>query len=211
MARGTAWLISGGLALALASATRAAHADGAMDRSPGFTIGARVGGAVPFGHVSGNYAGDAVEGAVPIWLDLGYRFSHHFSIGAEVSYAVAYIPDNGFGGCDGVTTDCTGHLWRFGISAIWHFLPCFKFDPWTSLGVGYEQLGLAATDALSGEDLGTAYLSGPQFVHVGLGGDYHVDRLFDVGPFVDVSVADYQTDDSVHYWLTFGLRATLNP
>jgi hypothetical protein len=212
MASGRAWALFGVLATASAISPRLARADGWEDRTAqGAFVGARFGGAIPFGHVSGNAASDVYLGGLAIWLDLGYRISKHLAIGGEVAYGITYIPNNGIGGCDGVTEDCTGHTWRFGASAIWHFLPCFRFDPWTSLGMGYEIFGNNATDADTGEDLGTAYLSGLQYAHVGLGVDYHVDRLFDIGPFVDFSAGDYNTDDSVHYWLTMGLRATVNP
>lgn len=212
MAARGAWWTLGALALASALAPRAARADGWEDRKPqGWVVGARVAGGVPFGDISGGSASNAFQGTVSLWLDLGYRFSKHFSLAAEGAYSIAYVPNNNFGGCDGVSTDCSGTVWRLGASAIWHFLPCFRLDPWVSLGAAYEIFGISATDADTGEDLGTAYLSGPQFVHVGLGVDYHVDRLIDLGPFVDFSAADYNTDDSLHYLLTMGLRATVNP
>jgi hypothetical protein len=199
-----------------------------VPRSPqGISVGVRIGYSIPLGKA---YSGpldlrDLVTGVTPVWIDAGYRISPHLYLGAEFVYAPAIVPPASVTCPDLPSASCSGQQYRIGIDAIYHFLPDAKFDPWAGLGVGYEILNISATDTDTGDPLESVGLHSLPFFHVQGGGDLHVTRVFDFGPFVDLAVGEYasqniydpngnvigSTSTNVHAWLTLGARVTLNP
>ena len=180
----------------------------------GITLGVRIGYSIPLGYTNDHLLSDITSGALPAWVDAGYRFSPRFYAGAEFSYSPAFASTSSNSTCPSQPDiGCSGSQYRFGLDTAYHFEPDRTFDPWVGLGLGVEILNFSATDS-SGATVSSEALSGP-LAHLGLGLDLHTNPLVDVGPFVDIAGAEYTSSDasgnSLHWWLTFGVRATLNP
>ncbi len=191
-------------------------------------LGLRVAYAFPFGEVAGVHApqpglsnlqlSDLTSGQVPVWLDLGVRLYQRFSTGLFVSLGPA------FSRC---VTDahCDALEFRIGLQGSIHLFPRGRFDPWASIGVGYEHLQESQSSVTtpgsptnnSGLVLG---LDGFEaLVHLGF--DYRISRHFGLGPFLAFAIGEYVhqgmtfngvqrgtsiDDRAVHEWLLLGAR-----
>lgn len=207
------------------------------DGPTGIELGLRTGYALPFGNASGGSTfttttgtttattmttgsslSDGVSGQIPLWVDVGYRFTPNFYIGGFFQYGFAFIPNTAATGCGQSGVSCSGHDVMFGADAHYHVLPDAPFDPWIGLGFGYETLTFNLSQGSQSADVSG---SGWQFVNFQVGGDYHVMPSFGVGPFVALSLGQYSSvsvssggsttstdiaNKAMHEWLTFGLR-----
>ncbi len=192
----------------------------------GLTLALRAGFGIPMGNTQTNDSlSDALSSKIPLWVDAGYRFDKHFFAGAYFQYAFGMVnSSNALGGsvCNQPGVSCSAYVMRFGIEGIYTFMPEATFAPWVGIGTGYE-LG-----HLHGEGPGGSVTVSPkgfEFFNLQVGGDYRVSPLFSVGPYAAFSLGQYSTlsidptpvgyDDSiasksVHEWLQFGLKGTLN-
>jgi hypothetical protein len=176
-----------------------------------------------------NALADDTHGAIPLWLDVGYRLTPHWMLGV---YGMAgfVLPktaegiDPLGGGCpEGL--DCSAFGVRLGLQAQYRFLPGEPLDPWVGLGVGYEwiwsnvngELFNFAIDASSG-------YSGPDLAHVQGGLDVALGEGASLGPFLSLSAMRYTScsaqlagedvsceldEQSWHGWLMLGARGAL--
>jgi hypothetical protein len=196
------------LSIALA-AVAVAIASPARADDLGVTVGLRASYAFPRGDVTAfSPLSDTTPGAVPLWFDLGYRFTRNIQAGAYFQYAgafglsrVANCPASG---------NCSSGSYRFGLEGIYTAIPDAAFGPWAGLGIGYEVLGTTVEGA-------SRTVKGFELLNLQLGLDWRATSAFSVGPFVSWSVGrfgssssdgvttDFQ-DKSAHSWLQAGLR-----
>ena len=229
--------LAAGVAAAIActslSWTRTARAD----EESGLAIGARVAYAVPFGDAQQEVRPDGTttttsmssfqRGMIPIWFDAGYRFNPSIYLGLFYQYAPTVPPTNncaapGLSSVSGRTT-CDGYEQRFGVEVHYHFRPKEFVDPWVGLGLGMEMSQLNHSTGTS-QDTGSFQAWAPQ-VDLQLGSDLRLSKLIPFGPFLDLSLAQFGTENTydpnnngspvafnktIHGWFTFGLRAQFN-
>jgi outer membrane protein W len=172
----------------------------------GFQLGVRTGWAVPFGAVEkggGNLA-DAVEGQVPIWLDLGYRITPALHAAAVVQYGLGRVTHCPSG------QSCLAQDGRFGLTLDYHFLPSLRFDPYAGVGMAFDVLSL---------DLGsrTTTYRGFEWLNVQVGADWPMSKTLRLGPVMSYGLGQFlwrngSSIDStdVHHWVTFAVRATFD-
>lgn len=230
------------LALLATATAGLARADDAM-ATPRLHLALRTGFGLPLGHyadvrtIAGfrqtdvNALADDTYGAIPIWLDVGYRWSEHWMVGV---YAMAgfVLPktaanaDPLSGGCpEGF--DCSAFGVRLGLQGQYRFTPGGALDPWLGLGVGYESIW----SNLDGELFNTPFEAstrhaGPDLVHVQGGLDFPLGDRARLGPFLSASAMRYTAcsaelagdevdceleEQSWHGWLVIGLRGALEP
>lgn len=193
--------------VALAVALSApAHAD-----DTGFTGGIRASYAFPRGqYVTSQAMSNIVSGAVPLWFDVGYRFTKNLQAGVYFQHAgalgLAFVPN-----CP-VNGNCSGSSYRTGLEVIGSLLPDGTFDPWAGVGIGYEWLA----SNVNGND---RMVRGMEWLNLQLGVDWRASRTFAIGPFVSLSVGRFGSeslggvgtdfnDMSTHNWLQAGLRTS---
>lgn len=242
-ARTRSWLALSLVALAPSlraeeSASEPASLDGAERR---IQLGLRTGFGVPFGGYADvrqlgtlldtdvNSLSDDTYGAIPLWLDIGYRLTPRLLLGVYVMYGLV-LPKAGAatdplgGGCPN-GLDCSGAGIRFGLQGQYHFAPAARVDPWLGLGVGYEWI----TSHVEGQafgfpiDVETEH-GGPELLHLQGGVDVRLSPAFALGPFAALSAMQYTScsatldgeyttcrlpDAAWHGWLVFGVRGAL--
>lgn len=209
-----------------ASATATPAPAAAGGGSSGVEVGLRLGYALPMGSVAKapdpvgeQKLGDLVKGAIPIWLDVGYRLNPNIYLGAYFQYGIVSInkdsPANS--ACNKSGVDCSASSMTFGVMGAYHIMPDQTFDPWVGLGVGYEMLsGKASAGGVESK----SSFSGLQFANLQVGGDYRVNKNLGIGPFVSFAIGQYGSctsdpggkdcfqgvDKAMHEWLTIGVR-----
>ena len=159
--------------------------------------------------------------AIPLFLDLDYRLSKHWSVGAygEVGF-IDISPD-----VEDAEESTQGHHYRFGVEAIYHSAPERRVQPWLGAGFGFD--ALRATYRIRSTfppfdgappDPGSSSpvrASGFELVHAQLGIDFVVAPAFAIGPFVGASVVAYRnrrgiaSSEDYTVWANIGLKATL--
>jgi hypothetical protein len=199
------------------------------DQGPQF--GVRTGYGLPLGAAADEPNGEMSQlfsGLLPIWIDLGYRFSPSVYAGMFFQYGVAFIAKDSAElsqGCSQSGVSCSGSNIRFGPNLHYHILPAADFDPWIGIGMGFEFANLFVSRA--GNSAAVSF-EGMEFLDFQLGGDFKVTPAFGLGPFVSVSLGQYSTgsatmsgtvrgsvsgeisNKALHEWLTFGLRGVYN-
>ncbi len=189
----------------------------ADDVNSGIEVGGRVGYAIPLGSLAGGGGTGAntdvsnfVSGALPLWLDAGYRFaSPNLFVGGYLSWGP------GFNGSGLNNCSCSTNLVQYGLQAHYHFLPDQSIDPWVGYGIGMESLNLSAQN-------GGQSISGWDYAVFQVGADYRalLDNL-GVGPVVNFGIGQYNNlstsaggqstsasipNQALHEWLTIGIR-----
>jgi hypothetical protein len=188
-----------------------------------------LGYGLPFGEMSeGSDLGDGISGQLPLWLDVGYRLNPKLFLGAYVQYGFGFVGDAIDEGCDrSDEIDCTATDVRLGLQLHYHIAPQSAANPWLGLGAGYEWMSLGTEAA--GMEAGVT-LSGFEFINLQLGLDFRLARHLFAGPFVSMSVGQYDEisfdcdgpfcselststdgeieDTAIHGWVVLGLRAT---
>ncbi|MEI6224024.1 MAG: hypothetical protein WCS72_04685 [Deltaproteobacteria bacterium] len=163
------------------------------------------------------------SGAVPIEVAGRYRFSPSFSAGVYYQYAPAFIATRFC--ASGMT--CSGYDMRVGVEAVYAFLPERAWNPWVSVGTGWEwtHFSVATADASS-----QVTYSGWEYFNVQAGLDWNLSKTFAFGPYVGFFGGSYSTltgnstgpgaggavSGSIpsgyrafHGWLQFGLKGTV--
>jgi hypothetical protein len=208
---------------------------------PRFELGLRTGYAIPLGHYADvrqigstrqddvNALSDDAYGAIPLWLDFGYRLTPALVLGVYGMFGLV-LPKSGAasdplgGGCpEGL--DCFAIGLRFGVQAQYRFRPGAALDPWLGLGLGYEWITSHVEGRVFGIpiDVVTDH-SGPELLHLQGGVDFQLAPTLGLGPFASVSAMQYTScsatldgDDSEcrlpdkawHGWLVLGVRGVL--
>ncbi|MET0412807.1 MAG: hypothetical protein ABW217_15995 [Polyangiaceae bacterium] len=208
---------------------------------PRFELGLRTGYGLPIGHYADvrqlggvrqddvNALSDDAYGAIPLWLDFGYRLTPALVLGVYGMFGLV-LPKSGAasnplgGGCpEGL--DCFAIGVRFGVQAQYHFSPGAQVDPWLGLGLGYEWITSHVEGSVFGIpiDVVTDH-AGLELLHLQGGVDFPLARALSLGPFASVSALQYTScsakldgDDSAcslpdkawHGWLVLGVRGRL--
>jgi hypothetical protein len=175
----------------------------------GVSFGLRVGVAFPGGMVSQpdpvvlstGDASDAFGVMIPVTLDLGYRLTPHWYLGAYLS--IGYVTGTNCDSIDTAVTSCSYTDYRFGFDVQYNILPDRMFQPWIGLGAGWEVANQFQSDDVDGESQSSA--SGIEFGHVDVGLDWRFLDHDKLGVYFLTSFADYD-DGYVHEWYMVGLR-----
>jgi len=189
-----------------------------MDIRTGYSIpmGKVQGGAtaLPAGAQGGLNDGlnmsDVVSGQVPFILDIGAKVIPQLFVGGYLGL--------GFGGAAGALKEscpsCNSVSIHFGVEAQYHILPEAFVNPWIGYGLGFESMAVGDSNSIG--------WGGFEFARFMAGADFRINRVFGVGPFVDLSMATYSTfndgsnsvsvtETGTHEWLTLGARFVFFP
>jgi hypothetical protein len=199
----------------------------------------RTGFAVPFGSYARvrrtatfsdtdvNRLGDDTHGVVPLWFDVGYRFSPQLMAGVYFMYGLV-LPkrapegDPLGGGCP-EGADCFANGIRFGVQAQYSFAPGSFANPWLGLGLGYERISSELEGQLLAFRIASTH-GGPDLLHLQGGVDLHPAPALRIGPFASISgmrytncsaelagedVACSVSKGAWHGWLMVGVRGAL--
>jgi hypothetical protein len=166
-----------------------------------------------------------VKSEVPFQVDLGWRVNRHLTLGGYLSWAVAQeTGDFKTTYCDVSGISCGSYVFRVGAQALWNFIPMGTVDPWIGIGTGWELLNLRAEDAT---DHIQFQFSGWEIVNLQAGLDFHLGRVFSLGPFFMWSLGQYGSyevsssiaglgesgsmfDKGMHSWYQFGVRGNFD-
>jgi len=188
----------------------------------GVSIGLSVGYGLPMGNVSSTPSTkmtDLFSGALPLQLDVGWRFTPNLYLGAFFQYSIAFIASAQNATCTAnFWTGCSGSDLQFGANFVYTFMPYSKFAPYVGLGLGWE---IASLNYTSASQSVSESVSGFQFARLIVGGDFRVGSAFRVGPFVNFSLGQFSSlsspnpdasiiDKSIHTWLQFGIKGTVD-
>lgn len=136
-------------------------------------IGVNTGYTQGFGNVaSGESVGSTADAGLGVGLNLAYRASPGFSIGAVGQYQ-EFTPDDALG------SDANVRGLAAGVDATFHFAPYERVDPFLSLGSGYRLLWTAP----SGPD-NNVLTHGFELARVNLGLDVRISQDIAVGPMI---------------------------
>jgi len=194
-------------------------------------IDVKVGYALPTGNIASATTvttdrhgplANVVSGAIPLEVAARYRFSPKFSAGIYFQYGPAFVAAYS---CL-ASFSCSASNVRVGAEAVYGFLPDATFNPWVSVGSGWEWLNqtvdIPATVAGPGstQKLG---LNGWEWFNVQVGADWNLSRMFAAGPYVGFFGGQYSsaTDNTgsntiaaanrqFHGWVQLGLKGTVS-
>jgi hypothetical protein len=221
------------LLLAGLTAAPAARAD---DDS-GLTLGVRAGFGMPLGTAGdGEDLDRLTKGAVPVQLDVGWRFTPRWLAGAYFSWGPALIASDAKGALAASgARDIGGHaVQRVGVQALYTAFRVDRFEQWVGLGLGYEWTRYAEARLQSETGSADAELGLRGFEAIlQLGGDYRVTPRLKVGPFAALSFGQYRShvsdldvrsgtmpdagstsrsvgDRGIHEWMQLGIKGTFD-
>jgi len=194
----------------------------------GFQMDVRTGYSVPMGKlasadqaaaVPGTKLSDMVSGQVPFIVDIGGKIIPELFLGGYLGLAFG-----GAGGavkraCDLDGESCVAVGVHLGIELQYQIRPAAFVDPWIGYGLGIESLALSFARGGTTESVG---FSGFEFARLMAGVDFRITRVFGVGPFIDLSLAQYTSEKvgsqsatldntATHEWLTLGARFVFFP
>jgi outer membrane protein W len=205
-----------------------AHADTKLE------LGFRTGYGIALGKVDDETDGElnkTIKGQVPLWFDVGARFSDHFYLGAYFTYGFGIKGDLVKSTCSsaesqqpGVDVSCSTHDMRLGIQYLYHVKPPGELDPYFGVGIGYEWMAMDVTASAGGVSASSTLTAhGFEFVNVQLGLDVPVAEKFAIGPFAAFALGQYSSlslstdagsasgdvsNKALHEWLFLGVRGT---
>ncbi len=185
-------------------------------------LGARLGYAFGGGDV-GNFSSGSIhmsdwtKSQVPVQFDLLFKVAPSLAIGPYASLAWAQPGGDLQDLCDSAGMDCNATIMRLGVEAMFTVPQPGPFKPWFGAGLGYEWSKVHTT---GGGASGDRTLGGFEFLNLQAGGDLKIAPLFRIGPFVQLSLAQYSSVDSsggwgdlnhipskkVHEWFQIGVR-----
>jgi len=190
------------------------------------TLDLKVGYAIPTGN--GGAAApmsDTWGGAIPLGIDALYRFTPNLSAGVFFQWNPAFAASGFCAREFGATATCSGSDMRVGILVAYAFLPQGSFNPWVSLGTGWEWTNMSAK--LPGGTAGATF-SGWEYLNLQAGVDFPLARIFAIGPYIGYSGGTFTSmtgtgnnsgmgtvtiesaNRAFHGWLQFGVKGTLN-
>ncbi len=205
----------------LAGAPAAADAAGPRPapNEDGIVFGVRGGWALPFGDVvPGARLQDLAKSKLPLWLEIGYRFSGYVRAGLYFELAPMTLATPCPSGAA-----CSAFDVRSGVALQVHPSPRSWLDPWIGVGFGVEYLQATTPPAgsLAAWELSWYGLEVP--VEVGL--DLAISDVFTLGPYASVSVSQFTSASAkppggstvtdaidkrgTHGWGQAGLKMTL--
>ena len=210
-----------GCALSLSVSAAGASAQEASPSPRRFEVGLSSGYSVAgFKHLIADF--DSLW-AIPLTVDLDYRFAKHWSGGVygELGFIDDSAPD-----VEDVDETIVGQHYRLGAEVLYHSALERHVQPWFGVGLGYD--ALRATYRARGtllpqggnetpEAPGVSIrASGFEVGHVQLGIDFAFVPALSFGPFLGASVVAYGrrrgalSSDDVNVWSNIGLKAALH-
>ncbi len=174
----------------------------------GLSLSLRLAYALPLGDAaSGVRFGDVIEGAIPLQLDVGWRFDRRWTVAAFFQYGFAWTGSSCPPGAD-----CAAWDVRLGAEVLYRILPDAQWVPWVGLGAGYEWAG--ATRSF-GAASGNVTSRGFELAEVQAGLDYQWGRSLSYGPYAALTLGRFSTttsgdipDEAMHEWLQLGIKGT---
>ena len=192
----------------------------------GFSIGARVGYALPMGSIAKDASlqgatdlAKTAAGMLPLWADMGYRIDRHWYVGGYFQLGIVSTAGDlckrvgGGNPCTSSGTDL-----RFGGLVRYTFKPDAKLSPWVGASSGYEIVDVGVTVGQSNADFSA---KGWEFIGLHFGADFHPAPNVSMGPLVMASFGQYAsqswsqpnasgssdfTNTSLHQWVFLGFR-----
>jgi hypothetical protein len=205
----------------LVAFSSAAFAQAAPPARVGFQMDVRTGYSVPMGSVDqGEKLSDFASGQVPLFIDIGGKVIPQLFVGGYLGFGFGVTKGALKQECDADNASCSVLTLHLGVEAQYHILPDAFANPWIGYGLGFESL--AFTEAVGG-DSSSASVTGFEFARFMGGVDLRLSRAFGIGPFIDLSVAQYSREHvdnggdadipnkATHEWLTLGVRAVFFP
>jgi hypothetical protein len=203
--------------LAAVAFTPAAHAQVAIDLKAGYALpSGSVASATTVTSDPNGLLKNAVSGAIPLEVAGRYRFTPRFSVGIYFQYAPAFVAPYS---CLASFT-CSASNVRVGAEAVYGFLPDSTFNPWVSVGSGWEWLNRTVTTPTR---TSTEALNGWEWFNLQVGADWNLSRMFAVGPYVGFFGGQYSSatvngnsftiasaNRQFHGWWQFGVKGTVN-
>jgi hypothetical protein len=202
----------------LLAAAGAAAAEPAPLPDTGVYVGVRAGIGAAVGHVERGEEARAVselfDFALPLHLDLGYRFSPALRVGVYAMYA----PLSTHTFCP-AGLSCRASSVRLGVAGEYHLATRRRLHGWVGLGLGYERSGVEISGG--GVDVETRY-GGAEWLGLSVGADYRLWSRLSIGPALTWTFARYLTRTSrlgtgagseaigspaLHSWALVGARA----
>ena len=200
------------------------------ERDSGFTLALRLGYGIPFGDTSADASGaatplgDQLQGEIPIWIDVGYRFARSWFVGAYLQLGIGIVNTDkaASGGCNLPGVSCKGSDVRLGVEGTYGFSPGQSFNPWIGLGTGYEWVNLQAESSTGN---GEFTFKGWEWFTLQVGGDFSLSRVFALGPYASFGLGQYSSanvtfgsttvsgdvpNKKAHAWLQLGAKGTFN-
>jgi hypothetical protein len=190
-----------------------------------FALDLKLGYAIPTGNAAtgsdvASSMSDAWSGALPIGVGARYRFTPSLSAGVYFQFAPAFVASSL---CD-AGVSCSGYDMRLGIEAVYGFMPDGSWNPWVSLGTGWEWTQFKAS---GGGQSASATFSGWEYFTVQAGVDFPLSRMFALGPYLGYSGGTYtnvsldstlltqsesipSANRAFHGWFQFGVKGTVN-
>lgn len=180
----------------------------------GGQLALRTGYSAPLGEIgNGRALPNTFGGQASFALEAGGKIQSHVFVGGSFGFGV--------GGCNEGPT-CTGLTAHLGPEIIVDLLPDAKVDPWIGYGIGFEYAQASNP---------SSWYRGWELGHFMLGVDFRFSRAFGIGPFADLSLAEYthvttsvqnlspegpvfvdaSLDHALHEWLTLGVRFVVFP
>jgi hypothetical protein len=153
------------------------------------------------GLVSTGLESDVVGVLLPVTLDIGYRLTPHWYLGGYFGVAYGTGSNCAEGGTD--SASCWETQIRVGVDAEYDIVTDRWYQPWVSVGVGWETMNEMETDQEGDESSGSS--NGIEFANVGVGVDFRVHDRSRLGPYFMTSLATYD-NGYVHEFFTFGAR-----
>jgi hypothetical protein len=152
---------------------------------PKIELGTSLGGALPYGRLeAGSRLSDTGYGRATLGVDGAYRYAPGVSLLAAFRYGVA-IPK-----LCASAEDCRASLGSdvmIAFGSRLHPPPIGPLRPFVDLGFGYEWY----TTRLSDQGIASSRsYHGPVLLMGRLGGDFRLSRVFRLGPFFGLSVAE---------------------
>jgi hypothetical protein len=186
----------------------------------GFQAGIRTGYSLPMGELrAGRELSSLASGQLPVIVDVGVKLVPSLFLGVYLGLGFGGVAGAAKNSCAVANAECEVAGFHLGIEAQYHFLPAGSVNPWLGYGLGYESS--SAARRVAGTTT-TMTLSGVEFARLMAGVDFRLTRVLGAGPFVDLSMASYNTytngstamdfsDTSTHQWLTLGARFVFFP
>lgn len=168
----------------------------------GLEAGTRIGYARPTGGISRqDDLSLASAVAVPVFVDVGYRWSPSLYAGGFVQFAHAFVNEDDWKICAVVYHSCSITMIRLGIDLRHRFWPDRQLSPWLGAGMGYEFMSLNSHARVLGESPDESLREvvvrttwqGPEVLHLDAGADVRVGPVF-LGPFLSASLARYSSE-----------------
>jgi hypothetical protein len=190
----------------------------------GFQIAIRPGVAIPLGSVqNGLKLSDVASPQFAATVDIGAKIIPNLFIGGYLGLNIGGAGGSLSDSCNTANATCTAVTLRIGVQAQYHIIPDGKINPWVGYGIGYEATSI--NESVGALSVSTT-AAGVEFAHLMAGVDFRISRVFGIGPFADLAVAQYSsfssgnsnnstsqdiTDKALHEWLTIGAKITFFP